>query len=192
MAEMLDDGAWHDGARIFSRMQRAIPPGAASRKGRQVLKDPDEHAVEEVIRAGRRYFARSVIADSLSRGVIEADVDPLTRAHWSGQEPFRIRAVLAGAVSLEEAAEMVGISRSTIRTWVRNEYIPVSTSGGGVLRMTPDQIAILRRVREIWPGPGQARWPVDPRTVWDPNHGAPEGFKCPHCGESVTVTLGKT
>jgi MerR HTH family regulatory protein len=182
----LDDGKWHDGPAVMREVQRAIPPGLASRARLSELRGA---GAEEMVTQGRRKIARTTINAEIARRKIEVDPVGLTRAHWSGELPWRLRDPLAGALSVTAVAEMFELNPSTLRVWIAKGYVPVSANAGGVMRLTPDQVEITRRVHEVWPGPNARHWPVDPRSVWEP--ATPEGATCPHCGETITVMLGK-
>lgn len=187
--ELLADGQWHDGPKALRETARKVPPGPAGRDGKKRVRDPGRYTDEELMAFGRRGIARELLSQQLSTGRLLTDVGKLAKRHWAGNEPWQVRDTQAGYRTIPEAADELDVTESVLRTWIKNGFIPHSTSNLG-LRLSPKDFEIAQRVRAVWPGPRKTHWPVDPRTLW--SDGTPTGqptLVCPHCSGKLTVTL---
>jgi hypothetical protein len=192
--EALADGEWHDGPALLREIMRKIPPGEASRhalaiRKRSGAKPRSQPSMQELIESGRRARVRLAVSNAVKRGTLETDVE-LGRPHLAGELPWRLRDPMAGYLTAGQVADALGFKESTIRTWVDAGYVPHSRHPAhGWLRFSPEQFAVCQRVREVWPGPGSKRWPIDPRSLWN-DEAAPTQV-CPHCNQPIQVTLTK-
>lgn len=183
----LADGEWHNGLTILREIQKAITPGVAEREGRLQFRKPDEYTLEEIKASGKRALAHSTMSAQFEIGRLERDVEKLTRAHWAGELPWRVRDSQAGWRTIVEAADELGITESVIRSWIRNGFVPHSKNPAGKLRLSKKDFEICLRVRKVWPGHGKTHWPVDPRTLW--TEGGTPALVCPHCNGKLAVTI---
>jgi hypothetical protein len=180
---LLADGHWVDGQVALREGMRAIPPGLASRHHRLDSTRP----LNERVESGKREIARESMASAIRRGRLAVDVPEVTRAHWRGDLPWRVRDAEAGMLSVADVAEMLGIPSTTARVWIKHGYVPQpATNAAGILRVTPDQLRAWKLVREAWPGPS-AQWTVSPRSLW----ATAPSLRCPHCHEPIEVTVTK-
>lgn len=188
--EVLAGGAWMDGLRVLRQAMRRIPPPVASRHALRLREiggaTGEAPPLDELIESGRRAMTSRAIAAAIKRGRLVTDVGELTRAHWQGEVPFKLRDAEAGWLSVIEVAEEVGITKNVAATWIRNGYVPEPVqNAAGATRITSDQVPAWRAVAEAWPGLGK-RWTIDPRSLWSSPAQA-----CPHCGGSIVVSVTK-
>ncbi len=190
LMEELSDGQWHDGMTVMRAVERIIPPGEASRTGAR-RRNAEGATPEELIRTGRREKVRAVVLSALQRGRVEIDVQNLGRAAWRGEVPWRLRDPFAGYLSVAQMADELDVDHAVIRSWAQNGYVPYSITPGGMMRFSPAEAAICRRVHAVY-RPGAVKWSVDPRSLWNEEdvERLPT-ISCPHCGEAVTLTVGK-
>jgi hypothetical protein len=186
MRRALSRGDWKTGAALIREMGRAIPDGVALRYDQEHLRSADELSQGELIKRGRRRIATSTFVKQRARGAVETKPQELTGAHYDGREPWEVRDRYPGAIAIAAAARIVGINANTIITWIRQGYVPTPprTSGdSGQYLITPDILAVLKRVKPHW---GNGRWKVDPKSEWAERQ---SGYACPHCGGSILIDV---
>jgi hypothetical protein len=192
LLELLQDGQWHDGLKVAREVERTIPPGQASRYATFSSDDKDL-----LVRTGRRNRVRELIGSGFSRKRFECDRTPIGKEGWSGAEPWRIRDLMAGYLTIGELADALDLTPAVIRTWVRHDYVPWRYGPSGALVMfSPADVEACRRVAAAYPGKGKHNWPRPPRSLWEnPLPEAAGGgveLKCPHCHQALLLNLDKS
>jgi hypothetical protein len=186
--EVLASGEWVSGLRLLNEMGTRVQPGPAERWMRARLTDPDAWSRDDLVSNGRRRLCQIRVSTMLERRRWETDPAELTKAHWQGEQPFKVRDRYPGAMTIKEAAQACGISRSLLDHWIAAGMVPPPTHLGGdgsVRSVLPATLAIYKQVAAIRPQPGKIRWDPDPRSLWKWNT---RQYACPHCGGGFTIT----
>jgi len=183
----LADGKWVEGQTLLREGMRVVPPGLASRHYRAQGEGGTDRTLDERVASGRRAIAREALRGGIERGRFVVDVPALTRNHWRGELGWKVRDTEVGMLSIAQMADMLDISQTTARVWIKNGYVPEPTeNAAGTARITMDQVPAWKLVREAYPG-HQKQWMVNPRSLW----AAPTDQQCPHCGEPLSITVTK-
>jgi hypothetical protein len=185
----LAQGNWVTGAALVQEMGKAIPDGVALRFAQDNLKNAPGYTRAELIDRGKRRLAAVAIRGQLVRGSLVTDPSVLRKAHYALREPWKIRDLYPGAMSIRAAALIIGTTEYNLVTWIRRGDVPMPPrhDGRGPYLITPPVLAVLKRVAPYWSG---TRWKVDPRSLWSDE---PDGPACPHCGGRLIIetSVGK-
>jgi hypothetical protein len=194
-ARLMAGGGWVPGARVLTAIERAVPPGRASRIGVTAYKlqhryrsdmvaQAEEWAARnptEAVLMGRRLRARKAVEHRLRSGTWEAQPDRIVAAHYRGDAEFVLRSLrrAPGEVGLpiSELARELGRSRMILKGWAANGLVPEppAVNEHGEVIITHEHVEIYRKVNELYQPRGR-RWYEDAMRIWQ----AP--VVCPHCG----------
>jgi hypothetical protein len=200
-----EGGKWVDGIRVLNEIERVIPPGQATRyaisvltrqrtDGRTTRTAEDVQAttpLDVLVAKGKRVRAIKTLAGAIRRGSFVSDPAELTKAHWRGTARWAVRDPTHGVRSLEQVAdELGGVTASQVRNWIQNHYVPEPRRHATNNKWYVDDelMDIYRKVREVWPGSHNKRWPVDPRSLWVGQYGMHK-INCPHCDGELFVAM---
>lgn len=180
--EFLSGGDWVHGLSLLDRMAAAIPPAEALREAQRYHARSGAGLSEQMlIRRGGRRRATAVVSHQIKLGSWQVDVARMTRAHWGGDRPWRVRDCWARYLSPADVVERIdgasrGVDAVRIRYWIQHGFAPPPATSVPI-RIDPEQVPIYAKLLAAWPGTGR-RWSIDPTSLWRIEHGH---VTCPNC-----------